>query len=590
MRCSINGKAIAAFATFCTVLVYLAVGAAIFQAIEESHENEQRQNYEQQLHELLKDVDENFHAELKAPCHMVEVLEAKPNVTNTWTFAPTVIFCLTVVTTIGYTMRCSINGKAIAAFATFCTVLVYLAVGAAIFQAIEESHENEQRQNYEQQLHELLKDVDENFHAELKAPCHMVEVLEAKPNVTNTWTFAPTVIFCLTVVTTIGYGYMYPGLFMACLAVYAQHTANFIRWVCKKLRSIMGGQEEENETVQQIVTVLFCLLVILTFSAYLSYKEKWSYFDSIYFTFISFTTIGFGVHQAMIGRGSLERPESNTECVCCGLPWVPLSVSYHGYHYRLVTMVTIIGYGYMYPVTDEGRGFCIFFALIGIPLFMACLAVYAQHTANFIRWVCKKLRSIMGGQEEENETVQQIVTVLFCLLVILTFSAYLSYKEKWSYFDSIYFTFISFTTIGFGVGIAQFIHNLLQYHFKLNFTLLNFGLEMGITTPFLKPGRYVTVLNKMNLFSDLYPESSDTLFYFLFVFFIILGLISLGTVIEAQTTNFSKFLTFISNTCECMCGKCLTVEKDTMSEYDQDEVNHTKAIHDNKRVRSPAEY
>ena len=64
------------------------------------------------------------------------------------------------------------------------------------------------------------------------------------------------------------------------------------------------------------------------------------------------------------------------------------------------------GYGYMYPVTDEGRGFCIFFALIGIPLFMACLAVYAQHTANFIRWVCKKLRSIMGGQEEENETVR----------------------------------------------------------------------------------------------------------------------------------------------------------------------------------------
>ena len=49
-------------------------------------------------------------------------------------------------------MKCSINGKAIAAFATFCTVLVYLAVGAAIFQAIEESHENEQRQNYEEEV------------------------------------------------------------------------------------------------------------------------------------------------------------------------------------------------------------------------------------------------------------------------------------------------------------------------------------------------------------------------------------------------------------------------------------------------------
>ena len=32
----------------------------------------------------------------------------------------------------------------------------------------------------------------------------MVEVLQATPNITNSWTFAPTVIFCLTVVTTIG--------------------------------------------------------------------------------------------------------------------------------------------------------------------------------------------------------------------------------------------------------------------------------------------------------------------------------------------------------------------------------------------------
>ena len=54
------------------------------------------------------------------------------------------------------------------------------------------------------QLHALLEEVDDEFHEELKAPCHMVEVLQAEPNVTNTWTFAPTVIFCLTVVTTIG--------------------------------------------------------------------------------------------------------------------------------------------------------------------------------------------------------------------------------------------------------------------------------------------------------------------------------------------------------------------------------------------------
>ena len=72
----------------------------------------------------------------------------------------------------------------------------------------------------------------------------------------------------------------------------------------------------------------------------------------------------------------------------------------------------------MYPVTDEGRGFCIFFALVGIPLFMACLAVYAQHTANFIRWVCKKLRKLCGGQENDNEKVSSFHHLEYFFLVL----------------------------------------------------------------------------------------------------------------------------------------------------------------------------
>ena len=42
------------------------------------------------------------------------------------------------------------------------------------------------------------------FHPELKAPCHMIEILEADPNKTQQWEFVNSVIFCLTIVTTIG--------------------------------------------------------------------------------------------------------------------------------------------------------------------------------------------------------------------------------------------------------------------------------------------------------------------------------------------------------------------------------------------------
>lgn len=52
-----------------------------------------------------------------------------------------------------------------------------------------------------------ISQVDPVFHEELKAPCHMIEILEANPNNTAQWDFVNSVIFCLTIVTTIGTNY-----------------------------------------------------------------------------------------------------------------------------------------------------------------------------------------------------------------------------------------------------------------------------------------------------------------------------------------------------------------------------------------------
>ena len=52
-----------------------------------------------------------------------------------------------------------LGGKVIAAFATFLAVLTYLAIGAAVFQAIEQKHEIEEREEYDLQLNRLLDKV-----------------------------------------------------------------------------------------------------------------------------------------------------------------------------------------------------------------------------------------------------------------------------------------------------------------------------------------------------------------------------------------------------------------------------------------------
>ena len=58
------------------------------------------------------------------------------------------------------TAMSKLGGKVIAAFATFIAVLTYLAIGAAIFQAIEQEHEIEQRNEYDKQLNKLLDKVN----------------------------------------------------------------------------------------------------------------------------------------------------------------------------------------------------------------------------------------------------------------------------------------------------------------------------------------------------------------------------------------------------------------------------------------------
>lgn len=57
------------------------------------------------------------------------------------------------------------------------------------------------------------------------------------------------------------------------------------------------------------------------------------------------------------------------------------------------TVCTTIGYGNIVPNTFEGRLFCIFFALIGIPFTLTVIADYGNVFANIVSIVAKKCKS-----------------------------------------------------------------------------------------------------------------------------------------------------------------------------------------------------
>ncbi|XP_012918097.1 potassium channel subfamily K member 17 isoform X1 [Mustela putorius furo] len=115
-----------------------------------------------------------------------------------------------------------------------------------------------------------------------------------------------------------------------------------------------------------------------------------------------------------------------------------------------VSTVTTIGYGNLSPRTMAARLFCIFFALLGIPLNLVVLNRLGHLMQRGVQRCARRL----GGAWQDPTKAPWLVGAgallsglpLFLLLPPLLFC----HVEGWSYVESFYFAFITLSTVGFG--------------------------------------------------------------------------------------------------------------------------------------------
>ncbi|XP_067316951.1 potassium channel subfamily K member 6-like [Anolis sagrei] len=117
------------------------------------------------------------------------------------------------------------------------------------------------------------------------------------------------------------------------------------------------------------------------------------------------------------------------------------------------TLITTVGYGYTTPLSDAGKAFCIFYALLGVPFTMLLLTATVQRlVATFTsgpleyltrHWGCDR-RALSCGHLF---LLAVGVLVAFFLVPAAIFS---TLEETWSFLDAFYFCFISLCTIGLG--------------------------------------------------------------------------------------------------------------------------------------------
>ncbi|KAL4622999.1 potassium channel subfamily K member 4-like [Arapaima gigas] len=122
------------------------------------------------------------------------------------------------------------------------------------------------------------------------------------------------------------------------------------------------------------------------------------------------------------------------------------------------TIITTIGFGHISPKTDGGQLFCIFYALVGIPMFGILLAGVGDHLGTLLRRAIGKIETLFLKWRVSPTLVRIISAVLSillgCLVFLLVPTIVFQRIEQWNLLEAAYFVVITLTTVGFGDYVA----------------------------------------------------------------------------------------------------------------------------------------
>lgn len=115
--------------------------------------------------------------------------------------------------------------------------------------------------------------------------------------------------------------------------------------------------------------------------------------------------------------------------------------------------LALIGYGHSTPTSTFGKLFCIVYIFIGIPISLIMFQSVGERLNGFLRYLLSKLKStnfkFIKFQDKDVSNRDLIISESFLTVILVLSASYIfSVYEDWSYFDAIYYSFITLTTIG----------------------------------------------------------------------------------------------------------------------------------------------
>ncbi len=113
-------------------------------------------------------------------------------------------------------------------------------------------------------------------------------------------------------------------------------------------------------------------------------------------------------------------------------------------------LLAFSGYGNQTPSTTGGKIFCIFYAVIGIPLCLVYLGLLGTNVNNRSLRMVKRLTNNRAAKEINLAIVLTIGVILYTIFPSMIFY----FIEDWSFMTCLYYCIVTLSTVGFGDYVA----------------------------------------------------------------------------------------------------------------------------------------
>ncbi|KAM6897911.1 potassium channel subfamily K member 1-like [Xenentodon cancila] len=126
------------------------------------------------------------------------------------------------------------------------------------------------------------------------------------------------------------------------------------------------------------------------------------------------------------------------------------------------TVLSTTGYGHTVPLSDEGKAFCIFYSLFGIPVTLFFLSTLVERLMVLVtRRPVSYFHRRWAMSRPKLAAIHATSLAVFMALLLLFIPAWIfvNLEKDWNFLQSLYFCFISLTTIGLGDYVPGETHS-----------------------------------------------------------------------------------------------------------------------------------